>query len=158
LWLSFIGWFLNNASARSYRQVVIEDVLEDVQVARMMRTNPPTCSAHCSVDRLVHDHIMQSDDQAFPILEGDQLIGLVTLEDVREVSRDDWDTVTVRQIMTPAAELVTANPDEDAAEALNKLVGKDVRQLPIVSDGKLVGLLRRRDIIKWLQLRSELNV
>ena len=158
LWLTFIGWFLNNASTQSYRQVVIEDVLEDVPVERMMRTNPPTCSADCSVSRLVHDHIMQSDDQAFPIVEAGRLVGLVALEDVRKIPRDAWGETAVRQIMTPADGLVTASPDEDAAEALNKLMGRDVRQLPVVRDGELVGLLRRRDIIKWLQLRSELNV
>jgi Zn-dependent protease/predicted transcriptional regulator len=158
LWLTFIGWFLNNASTQSYRQVVIEDVLEDVPVERMMRTNPPTCSADCSVSRLVHDHIMQSDDQAFPIVEAGRLVGLVALEDVRKVPRDAWGETTVRQIMTPATDLVTVSPDEDAAEALNKLMGRDVRQLPVVRDGELVGLLRRRDIIKWLQLRSELTV
>jgi CBS domain-containing protein len=49
-------------------------------------------------------------------------------------------------------------PDDDAAEALSKLTGRDVRQLPVVSDGELVGLLRRRDIVKWLQLHSELGL
>jgi Zn-dependent protease/predicted transcriptional regulator len=158
LWLAFIGWFLNGASAQSYRKVVIQDILEDVPVSRMMRLNPPICSADCSVSRLVHDHIMQTDDQSFPILDNGRLVGLVTLDDVRGVSRDAWDTITVREIMTPVDQLVTVTPDEDAAEALNKLMGRDVRQLPVVRDGELTGLLRRRDIIKWLQLESELRV
>jgi CBS domain-containing protein len=158
LWLSFIGWFLNNASVQSYRQVFIEDVLEDVPVARMMRTNPPTCSADCSVGSLVHDHIMQSDDQAFPIVQDGQLVGLVTLGDVRDVSRNDWEVTSVSQIMTVVDDLHVVSPDQGAAEALGKLMAHDVRQLPVVRDGELVGLLRRRDIIKWLQRRSELNV
>jgi len=158
LWLAFIGWFLNNASSQSYRQIVIQDILEDVPVARIMRTDPPTCLADCSVSRLVHDHIMQSDDQTFPILEGGtrRLAGLVTLDDVRQVSRDVWDTTQVVDIMTPLDQLVVVEPDDDADEALSKLTGRDVRQLPVVSDGELVGLLRRRDIVKWLQLNSEI--
>ncbi len=156
LWLAFIGWFLNSASAQSYRQVVIQDILEGVPVARMMRSDPPTCSVDCTVSRLVHDHIMQTDDQSFPILDDGRFVGLVTLHDVRGVSRDDWDTTTVRQIMTPVDQLVIVAPDEDAGEALTQLMGRDVRQLPVVRDGELTGLLRRRDIIKWLQLHSEL--
>ena len=45
--------------------------------------------------------------------------------------------------------------DRDAAEALAKLQQRDVRQLPVMRNGSLVGLLRRRDLVKWLQLHSE---
>jgi len=155
LWLAFIGWFLNSASVQSYQQVVVHDILEGVAVERMMRTDPPTCLPDCSVNRLVHEHIMRTDDQAFPVLDDGRLVGLVTLEDVRKVSRHAWDTTTVSEIMTPADQLTVVTPDEDAAEALNKLVQRDVRQLPVLRDGQLVGLLRRRDIIKWLQLQAQ---
>ncbi len=160
LWLAFIGWFLTSASTQSYRQVVIQDILEDVPVARIMLTDPPTCLADCSVSRLVHNHIMQSDDQSFPILDNGtrRLAGLVTLDDVRQVSRDTRDTTQVADIMTPVDHLVVVGPDDDAAEAMTKLTGRDVRQLPVVHTGELVGLLRRRDIVKWLQLHSELGL
>jgi Zn-dependent protease/CBS domain-containing protein len=155
LWLAFIGWFLNSASLQSYQQVVVHDILEGVPVARMMRSNPPTCSADCSVSRLVHEHIMGTDDHAFPVLDNGQLLGLVTLEDVRGVSHDAWDTTTVREIMTPAAQLTVVTADEDAAEALTKLTQRDVGQMPVLRNGQLVGLLRRQDFVKWLQLHAE---
>ena len=99
--------------------------------------------------------MMQSDDHAFPVIEQGLLAGLVTLEDIRGVPREAWETTTIRDIMTPADELMTITREEDAAETLNKLMQRDVRQLPVVIDNKLAGLLRRRDIIKWLQLQSE---
>jgi len=157
LWLAFIGWFLNSASAQSYQKLVVRDILQDVPVARMMRTSPPTVPPAISISSLVHDHVMRTDDHCFPVMEQDRLVGLVTLEDARGVSRDAWDTTSVGQIMTPTDQLVTVRPDEDAAKALDKLMGRDVRQLPVLRGGKLGGLLRRRDIVKWLQLESELS-
>jgi CBS domain-containing protein len=47
------------------------------------------------------------------------------------------------------------SPDEEANEALNKLTQRDVRQLPVLQNGALTGLLRRRDIIQWLKIESE---
>jgi CBS domain-containing protein len=41
------------------------------------------------------------------------------------------------------------------AEALRTLVEKDIRQLPVLQDGRLLGLLRRRDIVKWMQFHSD---
>lgn len=154
LWLIFIGWFLNGASEQSYRQVVVQDVLAGVSVSRLMRSTVPTCDPGCTVSQLVHEHVMGSDDQAFPVMMGGELIGLVTLDDVRKVPRSDWDVVTVADIMTPADRLVTVSPDDEAAEALNKLAQHDIRQLPVLSGGRLAGLFRRHDIVKWLQWQS----
>jgi Zn-dependent protease/CBS domain-containing protein len=154
LWLAFIGWFLNNAAAQSYQQVVLRDVLEGLTVARLMRTSPPTCAPGCTVSQLVHEHVMGSDDQAFPVLRDGAFIGLVTLTDVRRVLRERWDVVTVQEIMTPVARLVTVAPDDEASLALARLAEHDVRQLPVIANGQLVGLFRRSDVVKWLQWRS----
>jgi Zn-dependent protease len=158
LWLAFIGWFLGSAAVQSYQQVVVQDILEGVPIARMMRANPPTVAPRISISHLIYEHVMGTDDHSFPVLEGDRLVGIVTLDDVRRVRRDAWDTTAVADIMTPTERLVAVTPTDDAAEALSKLSQRDVNQLPVLRDGVLVGLLRRRDIIRWLQLESNFEV
>jgi CBS domain-containing protein len=155
LWLAFIGWFLNSASARSYQKIVVQDILEGVPVRRMMRTDPPTVSPGVSIDSLVHEHVMGTDDHAFPVLKDGQVAGIVTLDDVRSVARGDWQSTQARDIMTPIDDLTAVKSGSDAAEAMTKLSARDVRLLPVMSNGGLAGVLRRRDIIKWLQLQSE---
>jgi len=154
LWLAFIGWFLNSAASQSYQQVLIRDVLDGVPVSQMMRPDPPTVTEEVTVSELAYDHIMRADDRAFPVMHGDTMIGIVSVEDLRKVPRDRWEMTPVRQIMTGADHLVTVNPDDEATEALNRLAQHDVRQLPVVKDGRLVGLLRRSDLLRWLQLHS----
>ncbi len=159
LWLVFIGWFLNSASSRSYKRVVIQDILNDVQVTQMMRKNPPTVAPDVSVHTLINEHIMKSDDHAFPVLEEGKLIGLVTLDDVRSVSNHERESTSVQQIMTPADQLSTLNVSDNAGDAFMLLAQRDVRQLPVLNErSEVQGLLRRRDVVKWLQLHSELNL
>jgi len=161
IWLVFIGWFLNNAAMQSYQQVEIKDILEGVTVSRLMRQDPPTVEPDCKISDLVHTHLMGTDDQAFPVLEQERLVGIVTLDDIRRVPRAEWDTVRVQEIMTPSQNLVTSFPNEDASKALEKLIQRDVRQLPVVRpDGfnnapELLGLLRRRDIMRWMQIHPD---
>lgn len=155
LWLAFIGWFLNNASIQGYRQVVVQDLLEDVHVEQMMRHDPPIAAPDSTIGELVHEGIMGTDDHAFPVVEGEQLVGIVCLHDIRGVSKERWEETTVREIMTPQEKLVTVGPDEEADQALNTLQSTRVRQLPVAQNGNLVGLLRRRDVMRWLQLQSE---
>jgi Zn-dependent protease/CBS domain-containing protein len=154
LWLAIIGWFLNNAAVQSYRQVVIEDVLEGVPIVNLMRTNPPTVSADITISTLVHEYIMNRDDHAFPVEVDGELVGLVTLEDVRTIGREQWDTTYVRDVMTPDSRLATLPATAEADEALHQLSQLDVSQMPVVENGRLVGLIRRRDIMKWLQLQG----
>jgi Zn-dependent protease len=159
LWLAFIGWFMHNAAVQSYQQLLIRDILEDVPVSQLMRKDPPTVSPSTTVNTLINSHIMQSDDHAFPVLEQDHLVGIVTLDDVRSVNRDAWNATAVEDIMTPVDQLSTVSPDDCADEALNQLMGTDVRQIPVMSsDHELQGVIRRRDILKWLQLQSDVNV
>ncbi len=156
LWLAFIGWFLHNAATQSYQRLIVREALEELSVGELMRQEPPLVEPTCTVADLVHNRIMQSDDYAFPVMEDEHLVGLVTLDDVRAVNRETWSDKRVRDIMTPAAELMTAAPNDNVRDALDNLARKDVRQLPVVQNGLLQGLLRRRDILKWLQLETDL--
>ena len=154
LWLVFIGWFLNNAAVSSYQQIIIRELLEEVPVERLMRGNVPTVAPDLLVSNLVYDRMMRSDERAFPVVEDDRMLGLVCLEDVRKLPREAWNDTTVSEIMTRAEQLAVATPREDANTALDKLARRDVRQMPVIENGQVVGLLRRRDIMKWLQLQS----
>lgn len=103
LWLIFIGWFLNGAALQSYRQVVVQDLLAGVPMARLARTNVPTVAPATPVDALVHDYILATDERALSVVQSDRLVGLVCLEDMRKIPRETWMNTTAGQIMTPAS-------------------------------------------------------
>jgi len=157
LWIVFIGWFLQNASIQSYRKVVIQDVLEDIPVKRMMYTDIPIVDAGLSVQRLIDDYIMQTDNRAFIVFQNDKMVGLVTIEDIRKVDREARSLTILNDIMTPSKKLIVIAPEEEASDAFERLQSEDIRQIPVVNGNKIVGLLRRKDIIRWLQLHSQLG-
>lgn len=155
LWLAFIGWFMSNAGFRSYQQVVVQDILGGVPVSRMMRRDPPTVPPSISVESFIYDRVMQYDDYGFPVVDDGRLVGIVTLDDVRATPRSEWANLSVRDIMTGAEDLITVTPNEDAAQALHHLASNEVRQLPVIEGQELIGLVRRRDIVRWLEVTGE---
>ncbi len=156
LWLAFIGWFLNNAAVQGYRQVVLEDMLGGIEVSTLMHPNAVTVPPSITLNDLVYDYIMNSDERAFPVLDKDRLVGMVSLGDVRQIPRSEWDVTPVSKVMTPADHLAIATPNEDVTQAMNDIAAHDVRQVPVVQDGRYLGVLRRADIIKWLQLHTDM--
>jgi Zn-dependent protease/CBS domain-containing protein len=154
LWLLLIGWFLNNAARLSFESLVMRRALEGVSVREIMLTRLDRVPADITARDLAERHFMVSEQRAFPVESNGAFLGLVCFEDVRALPRDRWSDTTAAQLMTPVVKLTTLPPTADAESALDALAQRDVEQIPIVEDGKLLGLVRRRDILKWLALRD----
>ncbi|MCL4562555.1 MAG: site-2 protease family protein [Chloroflexi bacterium] len=154
VWLAIIGWFLMNAATQSYERVVIQNLLEGIPVSRLMRTNVRTVPPDLYIQDLVDHYIMATDERSFPVISENDLVGLVSLEDVRKVPREQWDRTRVESVMTPRDKLSVTSPIEDLSVVMERLSEKDVRQMPVIQDGLYVGIIRRQDIMRWLQLQS----
>jgi CBS domain-containing protein len=154
LWLVLIGWFLHDAAVASYGQLELKQALQDVPVARLMRREVPRVSPELSVSDLVEHWLLQGEQRAFPVMEGEHLAGLVTLEDVRKVPREQWNDLRVGDVMTPERDLEVVEEQAAAGEALGKLMRRNVEQLPVLANGHLEGIVRRADILRWVELRS----
>lgn len=154
LWLAFIGWYLNNAALLSYRELLLRETLEHVPVSRLMLTHFVRISPQMRIETLIDEHVMASGQRAFPVELDGRLIGMVALGDLQKCKRAQWHELTVGNVMTPAADLATISPDVPALEGLATLTRRDLGQLPVVRDEKLVGLLRREDILRWFALHA----
>ena len=56
--------------------------------------------------------------------------------------------------MTPRKKLSVVRPDDLAEYVLEQLGRREVDQLPVLEGEKLVGIIRRADIIKWLTIQD----
>ena len=63
----------------------------------------------------------------------------------------------VSQIMTKG-ELHTVKPEDALSDALKVISQKDLKQVPVVSNSRLVGILSRANVLNYLQLSAELGV
>ncbi|HEX6319138.1 MAG TPA: site-2 protease family protein [Burkholderiales bacterium] len=154
LWLMFIGWFLNNAALVSYRQLLVKQTLEEVPVGRLMQTRLARVDPELSVARLVEEQMMASGQRVLPVERAGRFLGLVSLSDLQKSERRAWERMTAADIMTPLERLACVAPEADAGDALGELARRGVNQLPVLEDGRLVGLLRREDVLKWLSLHE----
>lgn len=154
MWIVFMGWFLQNAASQSYRRALIQDILEDVPVKRMMLTDLPAIPGNMTAETLVNNHIIRSDNREFIVSENEEPVGLITLDDVRKLSPETRHDTPVRDIMTPSKRLEVVTPDANVSEAFDRLQNQDIHPLLVMHGNKIVGLLRRKDILRWLELQS----
>jgi CBS domain-containing protein len=155
LWLALIGWFLGNAARQSWQGRLIEDRLGSLPVSRVMHHDYRVVEPDLSVLELVDQGFLALSYRAYPVVTEGELRGLVSLEDVRRLGRDQWVATRVEEIMTPLARLHTLGPADSASKALKLLAEQGVNQLPVVERGRILGLVTREDILKWMALSPE---
>ncbi|MFS8609497.1 MAG: CBS domain-containing protein, partial [Gammaproteobacteria bacterium] len=155
LWLMLIGWFLHNAAVMSYRQLLIRESLLDVPVARLMRRGAASVPPRLPIREFVEDYLLGGDQRAFTVEEDERLLGLVCLKDVHRLPRSEWDVRTVADIMTPTDRLEVVSSDADGLAALNALGRRNVNQVPVVDRGRVVGIVTREDVLRWLSVYGD---
>lgn len=156
IWLVAIGWFLRGAAEQSAQQLALATAFRGVQVGSLMDPNPPVVRPDTSLDDLVEHYVLARNVRGAPVVEGGELIGIITLSDLRDVPRSDWPRVTVRERMTPRGQLATATPDTPIESALRAMSERDIHQIPVLQSQVLVGLLTRGAVIRYLQIREEI--
>jgi CBS domain-containing protein len=111
-----------------------------------MTENPRSIGASASVveaARLMREEHIGS----LPITEDDELVGMITDRDItmRVVAEAaDPQKTSVEEIYS--RELISVEPDKDLEEALQLMASYQVRRLPVVENGRLVGIVAQADV------------
>jgi CBS domain-containing protein len=114
-----------------------------------MTSNPRSIESSTTVTEAAR--LMKAEDVgSLPIVDGDQLVGMVTDRDavIRVVAEGkDPQSTTVGEIAS--RDLVTVDPEQDLDEAMRLMAQHQVRRLPVAEeDGRLVGILAQADVAR----------
>jgi Zn-dependent protease len=157
LWIGFIGWFLESAAGSQMQQQQVHGLLAGHKVSEAMSRDYTAIQPSLTLQQLVDEHILGGGRRSFVVQENSHVDGLLTLHDIKEVSRDTWPTTTARQIMVPLARVKRTEPQAELWGAIEEMERDGVNQLPVMIEGRMVGMLRRQDIVSYLQALRELG-
>jgi CBS domain-containing protein len=158
LWLAFIGWFLLDAARSSYAQVEAMALLRGVRVRDVMTPDFAMIDTDMDLQSLVEERLLRTGTRCFLVGKDGYLVGLITPHDIGKIERERWPETTVAQAMRPLRELRTVSPQTPVTDALDLMSRQNVNQLPVVTDGRLEGLLSRGHVLQLLQTRAELHM
>lgn len=152
LWIAFIGWYLESAANSQVQMEFARSSIEGHRVAEAMRRDLPRIPAAATLQDLV-DHLVVNEATPYAVVS-DAFAGegLVTLSAIRSVPREQWPVTTAGQAMAPAAQLQAASPNASLWSALESFDRDGMTPLPVVEDGRIVGVLSRQDILHYLRV------
>ena len=149
--LILIALFIYIGANMESTAVKYSHFLQDVTVGSMMSspvtTVPPTLPLSQVISKMY-----TSKHLGFPVIDRDTLVGMVTLADVNRTSSIDREAMQVRDIMT--RDLITLPPEAPVIDALKIMSAHNIGRIPVVADGKILGIVTRTDILKVTELKQ----
>jgi CBS domain-containing protein len=111
-----------------------------------------------SVRALIERYFLTHGYGGFPVVEQGQVEGLVSLGDVKRVPPEDYDRLTVREVMMPLAERLTIAPEEDVSVALQRMAEDELGRLIVMERGRMLGLVTKTGLSRFLRMKLELHI
>jgi len=151
LWISFIGWFLENAAVSEMQGQAILEILMGHKVREAMRPDYASVPADRTLQELVDGHVLVRGTRCFLVERDGRVVGLLTLHRITKQPRASWAAVTAGEVMIPKAEMRVTRQDADLRDVLQKMDRDGVNQLPVMENGHALGMVSREDIIGFLK-------
>jgi CBS domain-containing protein len=151
VWFLIIAFFIYMGALQEANYSRLSDQLSGVRAGDVMSTNLLTVTGDMSLKEL-SDIIMKFKHMGYPVLDGDELIGIITFTDLANVKSNDWESIKVGDIMSK--DILTVLPEEDMMDVLTKMLTWNVGRVPVVKDGMVIGIVSKTDIIRTTQIKG----
>lgn len=153
-WVVFIGMFLFAAALASRRQAALRQALATVPVRDLMVRTVTSIPAQCSLDEAVTQYFQPYGHGSFPVVDGEQLAGLITVDEIQTVPSAMWPWRQVGQVMRLLSPSLIVGPDVPVIQAMECMAQDGWDQLVVMQDGQIIGLVSQSAIANFLQLRK----
>jgi len=157
LWIAFIGVFLGRAAAASYAETAASAALSGVRVGDVMSEDCGSVDGNINLRTFADEFLLRTGRQCFVVTQNGRPLGLVSVSDLKRIERQRWPLITVSDIVVPLDRVRTVSPETNIKDALGFLMRDDVNQLPVISNGELVGVITRGNVVQFLKTRAELK-
>jgi predicted transcriptional regulator len=131
------------------RKWIIRSSLDaSVTKVKTLMRSAPAVTLHDSLGK-VAKLMIESEIRQLPVYSGEKLLGFITDEDViHGAVMERWGNTRVEEIVTKKPFVI--EEDESVGAVLNLLRAEGISHVPIVRDGKLVGIVSIYDIIEHI--------
>ncbi len=156
LWFMFIGWFLLGAARTETQQLQLDTILKPLRARSVMHADFVNVQPGISVQEVVDAYMLGKGERSVMVANDGAVLGILTVTDVQRVPREEWANTPAQRIMTPREKVATVLADTPALEVMQLIADRRLNQVPVLEDGRMVGIITRRELLDRIQLAGTL--
>lgn len=141
--LMLIALFVYVGASQEGRMVQVKVALAGLRVEQAFSRHAKSLRPDDLLGRAV-DLTLEGFQSDFPVCEEQQLVGMLTAEDVLVGLKEHGGDVPVRQVMRE--DFPVAQPDDDLFEIQQRMDQSGLDAVPVVEEGAFLGLLTSQDV------------
>jgi Zn-dependent protease/CBS domain-containing protein len=149
LWYILIAFFIYIGATEEDKSTQISVTLEGLKIKDIMTRDIKTVSSGMNVEELV-DFMFKFKHMGYPVVEGKEVIGIVTFNDVHNIPKEERKNIRLLDIMTK--EIINLKEDDDAVKALKLMTMNNIGRIIILNEKKMTGIVSRTDLLRSVQL------
>jgi Zn-dependent protease len=151
LWLALVGWFvINNALAYS-RITDLQEVLLNLKAADAMSHEFRVVDANLTLRQFMDKYLLLEEAQvpAFFSASDGRYRGMISLDDLRQLERSEWETQSLQSITRPLADIATVTETTTLIDVIEQLEVQELHRITVLSPaGSVAGVIDRGDIVR----------
>lgn len=148
-----VGIFLYMGASEEERATTISDSLAGIRVKHIMSREVRTIRPDMPLSEIV-ELMFREKHRGYPVMDGDSLQGIVTITDLQRIPDDRRASLAAGDVMT--RNIYYIGPEDEATTAMRMMTERKIRRLPVIEDGKLIGIVSREDLVRAIELCSDL--
>src|SRR6266498_210747 len=156
VWLGFLGWFLVHAAEMEWQRIAVGRAITGITASEVMSRDCPSVPGDTSLAEFVEHFLLRNGRRCYVVGESEAPRGIITLNDVLSVPRDEWSQTSVQAAMRRADQIYSVSPDTEIEDALRLMDEKNIAQVPVMLDGRLLGMIGRDHLIRLILNRAAL--
>lgn len=156
--LVLIGIFLKAAAESGYASAVEREVLGGICVRDLMTAGPAIVPDSLPLNLAVDDYFFKSSREAYPVCCADgEFCGLLRLDAVKRVPRTKWPFTLSREVADQNRSALCIGAGDSAARAMRRLTA-DSDLLVVIEESRAIGAVARADLLRFIEIRTALEV
>jgi Zn-dependent protease len=146
--IAVIGFFIWFSASQENETVQLMETMKNAEFKHLINFNPKKISYTESLKEAFNK--MKEENIAEILVELNNGFGLLKIEAFEKIPKNKWETLPVK-IITEKLPLIELN--QNATQIMQKFISTDFEFLPVIENGKLIGVIERNEMRKLYRIK-----